>query len=116
MRPLPAPSKYVQQLLQDREPATPGSTVQQELQELKAQITDAAAALDLERQAYQRARVRSSAQQMQVLRSEMLMGQQSADMHARAMHVARMLNMQSAITTLSGRTFRPKVDWQQASG
>ena len=59
-----ASSKYVQQLFQDKEPATPDSTVQQELQQLKAQITDAAAKLELERQAYQRARVRSLAQQL----------------------------------------------------
>ena len=57
--PISAPSKYVQQLLQGEEPAAPGSSVQQELLQLKTQITDAAAALELERQAYQRARVRS---------------------------------------------------------
>ena len=43
----------------------PGSSVQEELLQLKAQITDAAASLELERQAYQRARVRSSALQLQ---------------------------------------------------
>ena len=63
--PISAPSKYVQQLFQDEEPAMPGSSVQEELLQLKAQITDAAASLELERQAYQRARVRSSAQQLQ---------------------------------------------------
>ena len=62
MAPFPAASKYVQQLFQDEEPAIPASSVQQELLQLKAQITDAAATLELERQAYQRARVRSSAQ------------------------------------------------------
>ena len=54
-----APSKYVQQLFQGGELATHKSSVQQELLQLKAQITDAAATLELERQAYQRARVRS---------------------------------------------------------
>ena len=59
--PFSAPSKYVQQLFQYEESAAPDNTVLQELRQLKAQITDAAATLEFERQAYQRARVGSSA-------------------------------------------------------
>ena len=54
-------SKYVQQLLHREAPAAE-SALHRELLDLKAQITDAAAALELEKQAFQRARVRKSSQ------------------------------------------------------
>ena len=53
--------KYVQQLLHRKAPAAE-SVLHMELLSLKAQITDAAATLQLEKQAFQRARVRKSSQ------------------------------------------------------
>ena len=50
---------YVQQLLSQKTSA-PESAVQKELLDLKAQITQAAAVLELEKQAFQRSRVSSS--------------------------------------------------------
>lgn len=82
--PISAPSKYVQQLFQDEEPAAPASSVQQQLLQLKAQITDAAASLELERQAYQRARVRNSAHQLQDVRAAEM--ETEVNRHACAMH------------------------------
>ena len=55
----PVTSLYVQQLLTP-ETSAPESAVQKELLDLKDQITQAAAVLELEKQAFQRSRVSSS--------------------------------------------------------
>ena len=55
----PGTSLYVQQLLSREAPAHEGG-VQKELLHLKEQITQAAAVLELEKQAFQRSRVSSS--------------------------------------------------------
>ena len=105
--PISTSSKYVQQLFQGGEPATPASSVQQELLQLKAQITDAAASLELERQAYQRARVHSSAQQLQDM--SFVKMQTEMDRHACAMHAYQI----ATAPVPAGHTVRPRLDRQQ---